>query len=148
MLELTGEYGLLYVRLIVSMDGQTGSIQVGAHNRKDERLSGSAQWQGNNVPFGGKLKQKLNGLSLVFWDMGLETAEQAKLAAQNRMARAVRKCSRMEVQNLGLPELAPGICIKITDDAAASLCGSIYVEEVEHCLDEKGYRTIVRGYRV
>ncbi len=147
-LELAGEYGLLYVRLIASMDGQTGSIQVGAHNRKDEKLSASAQWPGMNGSFGGKLKQKLKGLSLSFWDMGLETGEQAKLAAEKRMARAVRKCSRMEAKNLGLPELVPGICIKITDDAAASLCGCIYVEEVEHRLDEKGYRTFVRGYRV
>lgn len=147
-LELTGEYGLLHVKLVVSMEGQTGGVQVAAHNRQDEKLSGSAQWQGESVPFGGKLKQKLKGFSLSLWDMGAETGEQAKLAAQNRMARSVRKCARMEAQNLGLPELVPGICIKITDDAAKSLCGSIYIEEAEHCLDERGYRTIVRGYRV
>lgn len=147
MLELTEEYGLRAVRATVSMTGQTGSIRVNAYTRRDEKLSAVEQWPGIPGPFGQKLKQTLQELSLSFWDMDLETGEQARLRAEKAMRRAVRQCSRMEAVNIGLPELAPGICIRLADDRAESLSGSIYVEEVEHLLDERGYETVVKGIR-
>lgn len=146
-LELSGKYGLLNVKTIVSMEQQTGGIAVGAYNRADEKLSACAQWQGASGPFVQKLRQKLSAFSLSVWDMGLETGKQAKLVAENRMGWAVRQCSRMEALHMGLPELAPGICVKIVDDAAQSLCGRIYVEEAEHQISAEGYRTYVRGSR-
>lgn len=146
-LELSGKYGLLQVKTIVSMEGQTGGIVVGAYNRADEKLSARAQWQGVSGPFTQKLKQKLSAFSRSVWDMGLETGRQAELAAGNRMKQVTMQCSRMEALHMGLPELAPGICIRIVDDAAQSLCGRIYVEEAEHRISAEGYQTYVRGSR-
>ena len=49
--------------------------------------------------------------------------------------------------NIGMPEIAPGICVKFEGETAESLKGTIYVDEVRHLLDGKGYRTVFRGIR-
>lgn len=144
--ELSGEYGLREIRLVASMSGQTGSVKVGSHNRADEKLCVGEAWQGVSGPFVQKLKQNLKGFSLSFLDMGLETGGQAELIAKKRMARAARQCLRMELKNLGIPKLMPGIRVKVEDDASKSLCGSIYVEEAEHRISGNGYETLVRGF--
>ena len=64
------------------------------------------------------------------------------------MDRAARQCSRMEAVNIGMPEIAPGICVKFEGETAESLKGTIYVDEVRHLLDGKGYRTVFRGIRI
>ncbi len=145
--ELSAECGLREVKLIVSMGGQTGSIRVGAYNQADEKLSVNEPWHGVSGPFVQNLKQRLKGFSLSFWEMGIETGEQAGQAAKKRMARTARQCLRMEVRSLGMPKLMPGICVKIADDASVSLCGGICAEEVEHRISGKGYETVVRGTR-
>lgn len=148
VLELTGEYGLQAVCSIVTMTGQTGNIQVYGYNRKDEKLRGAAGWPGIPGPFGEKLKQTLQNCTLSFWDMGLETGQQASLRAKAVMGNAVGKCTRMEAVHIGIPEFQPGICVKITAENMKSLSGTIYAEEVQHLLDGKGYTTVIRGARV
>lgn len=145
IMELTEEYGLQAVRRVVSMAGVTGSIQVNGYNRKDEKITATAQWSGMSEPFGQKMKKALAGCSITLWDMELENGEQAAYRAKTVLNRAAAKCSRMEVINVGIPELQPGVFVKITKENMTSLSGKIYVDEVQHILDRRGYRTIVRG---
>lgn len=147
LLQLSGRCGLQAVRTRVSMTGQTGTVQVSGYNRKDAKLAASAGWPGAAGPFGGRMAQAVQGLALSFWDMGLETGEQATLKAQAFMSRAARQYSRMEAVSIGLPEIAPGTCVEFTDDTIASLKGTIYVDEARHVLDSGGYKTVFKGSR-
>ena len=147
LVELNAEYGLQAVRAVTSMTGQTGSVSVWGYNRKDERIVGTARWEGNQDVFSGKMGQALQNFSLKIWDMEMETGEQASALAQAVMSRAKVQCSRLEAVTIGIPELRPGSSAEITDENVACLSGTIYVEEVCHLLDWKGYRTVVRGPR-
>lgn len=145
LLDLTKECRIEMVRMAVTMTEQTGSIQICGHNRKDQKIMGTAGWPGISHPFGNKMKQALSGSMLAFWDNGMETAGQAKQCAEARMNRSVRKSTCMETRTVGIPEFMPGICAKVTDEEAESLSGEMYVQEVQHLLDENGYRTVAKG---
>ncbi len=147
LLTISEKCGLLMVRTRVSMTGQTGNVNVCSYNRKDVKLSASAEWTGIKEPFGKKAAQALQGYTRFLWDMELETGEQATFRAQAIMDRAARQCSRMEAVNIGIPEIEPGICIKLEGDTVGSLKGTIYVDEVRHLLDGKGYKTTFKGVR-
>lgn len=147
LLALSERCGLQTVRTRVSMAGQTGGINVCGYNRKDAKLAAAASWSGVTDPFGRKMGQALRGLARLVVDMELETGEQAAFRAQAVMERAARQCSRMEAVNIGIPEIAPGICVKFESGAAASLKGTIYVDEARHLLDGKGYKTVFKGVR-
>lgn len=147
LLVLSEGCGLGTVRARVSMAGQTGTVNVCGYNRKDAKFAASAGWEGVTEPFGQKMGQALKGLTRALWDMELETGEQASFRAQAAMERAARQCSRMEAVNIGIPEIAPGICVKFDGEGSASLKGTIYVDEVRHLLDGKGYRTAFKGVR-
>ncbi len=144
--KLTREYGLREVSLTASMEKQTGSVQVNAYNRGDERIQAVESRKASSGPFLGRLNQTLQGCSRVLWDMGLESAKQASASARTVMERNQRHCLRMEAVNCGIPELKPGMGIGI-EEKTESLSGVLYAEEVEHILDDRGYRTIVRGAR-
>ncbi|MCM1213097.1 MAG: hypothetical protein NC331_08475 [Lachnospiraceae bacterium] len=148
VLELAVDYGLQKVRRIVTMGGQTGSVQVCGYNRKDEKIAGTAEWPGAAGAFTAKLKQALNGCMLTFLDMELETGEEAEKRAGALMGRMAGQCVRMETVTIGLPELLPGICAEIADDQTPSLTGRIYVQEVRHLLDENGYTTTAVGVEI
>ncbi|MCM1192401.1 MAG: contractile injection system protein, VgrG/Pvc8 family [Acetatifactor muris] len=143
--ELSPEYGLQAVQRVVSMTGQTGSVSVWGYNRKDEKLTGTAQWRGEGGVFAGKLGQALKSFSLKLWDMELETGEQASALAQAVMSRSKAACCRLEAVTIGFPELQPGCNAEIVNEKAACLSGTVYVEEVCHRLDWQGYRTVIRG---
>lgn len=145
MLELSREYGLRSVSTVVSVEGQLGSVQVNGYNRNDAKITGSERRAGVSGPFLQKLNKTLQGCGRVIRDMELETGKQAALRAKAIMNRSLRKCSRMEAENIGIPDLLPGVCVSIDEGNVKSLSGTIYVEEVEHILDERGYRTVVRG---
>lgn len=145
--ELTEEYGLLEVRGIVTMAGQTGSIQVCGYNRRDEKVLGTAEWPGVSGPFGGKMKQALKGCTLTLLETELETEEQAGQLAEAQMKRIAAGGSCMRAVTAGIPELQPGICAEIADGSVTSLSGTVYVEEVRHLLDEGGYKTAIKGAR-
>lgn len=147
LVELSGEYGLQAVRAVASMTGQTGSVSVWGYTRKDEKIVGTARWEGGGDVFTNRMAQILQGFSLKIWDMELETGEQASALAQAAVDRAKTQCFRLEAVTIGIPELLPGSSAEITDENAACLSGTIYVEEVCHRLDWKGYRTVVRGPR-
>jgi len=147
-LELRVEYGLQEVRGMVTMTGQTGKIQVCGYNRKDEKVSGTADWPGISFPFGKKMKQALQGCELIVSDMGLETGDQAGQRAAAWMNRRAGKCAEMRAVTIGIPELCPGISAEVVDGNIASLSGVMYVEESRHLIDEGGYRTEVRGVRI
>lgn len=147
LLTLSEKGGLLAVRTRVSLAGQTGSINVCSYNRKDMKLAAAAEWSGVTEPFGQKLAQVLQGFSYYLWDMGLETGEQASFRAQAAMNRASRQSSRMDAVNMGIPEISPGICVKLEGETAESLKGTIYVDEVRHLLNGNGYKTVFRGVR-
>lgn len=147
LLTLSRKCGLMAVRTRVSLAGQTGSINVSSYNRKDMKLAAAAQWSGVTEPFGQKLAQTLQGCTHYLWDMELETGEQAAFRAQAVMDRAARQCSRMEAVNMGIPEITPGICVKLEGEAAESLKGTIYVDEVRHLLNGNGYKTVFKGVR-
>jgi len=144
-LELTEEYGLKSVTSMVSMTGLTGNIQVNGYNRSDEEITASVSWKGTNADFGKNLKKLLQEYTLSYWNMELETVEQAKLTAQSLLDRATGQCRRMEAVSIGIPELVPGVRVKLTHDKVTSLSGEMSAEEVEHILDGKGYRTTVKG---
>ncbi len=145
VLELSVDYGLQKVRRIVTMAGQTGSVQVCGYNRKDEKVTGTADWPGASGSFTKNLKKALNGCMLTFLDMELETGEEAQKRAKALMDHMAGKSVRMEVVTMGLPELQPGICAEIVNDQISGLSGSIYVEEVRHLLGEGGYTTTAAG---
>lgn len=147
LLELTAEYGLQTVRSVVSMAGQTGRISFCGYNRKDEKVVGTAEWKRPQGTFVKDLKKSLKGFAMHVWDMGLETGEQAKARAEAVMNRRQNQCSRMEAVVIGVPEISPGVSVTIVNERAESLAGTIYVEEVSHQLDWKGYRTILKGRR-
>lgn len=147
LLELTAEYGLQTVRAVVSMAGQTGSVSFCGYNRKDEKVAGTAEWKSPQGAFVQNLKESLKGFAIHVWDMGLETGEQAKARAEAVMNRRQNQCSRMEAVVIGVPEISPGVRVTIVNERAESLAGTIYVEEVSHQLDWKGYRTILKGRR-
>lgn len=147
LVELSAEYGLQAVRAVTSMTGQTGSVSVYGYNRKDEKIVGTAARKGSQDVFSGKMGQALQNFTLKIWDMEMETGEQASALAQAVMSRAEAQCSRLEAVTIGIPELLPGSSAEITDENVACLSGTIYVEEVCHRLDWKGYRTVVRGKR-
>lgn len=147
VVELTAEYGLQAVRAVTSLTGQTGSVSLCAYNRKDEKIVGTAQWEGIQDAFSGKAAKTLQNFSLKMWDMELETGEQASALAQAVMDRAKARCSRLEAVTIGIPELKPGSSAEITDENVECLSGTMYLEEVCHQLDRNGYRTVVRGRR-
>ncbi|MCM1539759.1 MAG: hypothetical protein NC121_00680 [Blautia sp.] len=148
VLELAVDYGLQKVRRIVTMGEQTGCIQVCGYNRKDEKISGLADWPGASGAFTKKMRQALAGCALTFLDMELETGEEAEKRAEALMNRMAGKCVRMEAITTGLPELLPGICAEIAGDQTPSLTGRIYVQEVCHLLDENGYTTTAAGVEI
>lgn len=148
IVELSGEYGLLSAKAVVTMAGQYGSVQVGGYNRKDEKIRGTDTWKKASGPFLGKAGQKLHGCEKALWDMELETAAQAAARAKAVMGSMVRQCSRMEAAGIGIPELRPGVCAGIAVKGMDSLSGIVYVEEVRHVLDWKGYRMTLKGRRV
>lgn len=143
--ELTEEYGLQAVRAVATAAGQTGSVSVYGYNRKDEKIVGSAEWGSSGKPFTGRLSDTLGSLAMKRWDMELETGEQAQALARAAMARAKAGCFRREAVTIGIPELVPGVHVRITDESADSLSGAMYAEEVCHYLDGQGYRSVVRG---
>ncbi len=145
--ELTTEYGLLGIRTLVTLSGQTGSVSVYGYDRKDEKIVGTAKWQSIQGPFADKIQKTIKDFSLSFWEMGLETKKQADLRAQAVIRREAAKASRMEAVTVGVPEFRPGICVKIAHEDIDSLSGTIYVEEVSHLLDGQGYITVLRGRR-
>lgn len=147
LLTLSEGCGLGTVRTRVSMAGQTGTVNVCSYNRKDMKISAASHWAGITEPFGQRMGQVLQGFTRFLWNMELDTGEQAAFRAQAVMDRAARQCSRMEAVNIGMPEIAPGICVKFEGETAESLKGTIYVDEVRHLLDGKGYRTVFRGIR-
>ncbi len=147
LLELTSDYGLQWVRAAVSMAEQTGSISVWGYNRKDEKFAGTARFPGVQGPFTQKLKQVLQGFERSFWDMGLETGEQANWRAAAMAERAASRCFCLEAAAIGVPELQPGVCVAVADEGVESLSGTFYAEEVRHLLDGSGYRTIAAGSR-
>lgn len=147
LVELSAEYGLQAARAVTSMTGQLGSVSVWGCNRKDEKITGTARWEGGGGVFTGKLKQVLKNFSLYIWDMDAETGKQASALAKAVMDRAQAGYARLEAVTTGIPELLPGMDAEITDENVKCLSGTIYVEEVCHQLDWKGYRTVVRGRR-
>lgn len=147
LVELSAEYGLQAVRAVTSLTEQTGSVSVCGYNRKDEKLVGTASRESSQDAFSGKMAQTLQNFSLKLWNMEMETGEQASALARTAMNRAEARCSRMEAVTIGIPELLPGSSAEITDENVSYLSGTIYVEEVCHLLDGKGYRTVVRGPR-
>lgn len=148
VLELSVEYGLQKTRRVVTLAGQTGSVQVWGYNRKDEKITGKADWPGAAGAFTKKMKQTLEGCALTFLDREPETGEEAEKRARALMGRAAGSCVRMEAVTLGLPELLPGICAEIAEEGTPSLAGKMYVEEVRHLLDENGYMTTAAGVRL
>lgn len=147
LIELSVEYGLQSARAVTSMTGQLGSVSVWGYNRKDEKITGTAKWEGGGDAFAGGLQQALKNFSLNIWSMDAETGQQASALARAMMDRNRAGCARLEAVTVGIPELLPGIDAKITDENVKCLSGTIYVEEVCHRLDWKGYRTVVRGKR-
>lgn len=147
LLELTEEYGLQAVRAVVSMAWQTGSVSFCGYNRRDEKIAGTAKWKSPQGAFVKGLDRTLGGFALHIRDMGLETGEQALARAEAVMNRRLAQCSRLEAVTIGVPELAPGVSVTIADDRAESLSGTIYVEEVSHQLNGKGYQTVLKGRR-
>lgn len=145
VLELSVEYGLQKIRRVVTLAGQTGSVQVWGYNRKDEKITGTADWPGTAGAFTKKIKRALEGCSLTVLDREPETGEEAEKRAKALMGRLAGKCVRMEAETLGLPELLPGICAEIVEEGVPGLAGKMYVEEVRHLLDEKGYKTMITG---
>lgn len=144
-IELTADYGLQAVKRVISLANQTGGIQVKGYNRMGQQLVGNSKHPGMSGTLGGKLKSTLGSSSLVLWDMELETGEQAESRAKALMNRGVAQCSCIHAVNVGIPELHPGIYVKITKEDHASLSQKIYVEEVRHVLDGRGYQTTIRG---
>lgn len=147
LIELSVEYGLQAARAVTSMTGQSGSVSVWGYNRKDEKITGTAKWEGGGDAFAGGMQQMLKNFSLNIWNMDAETGKQALALAKAVMDRARAGCARLEAVTIGIPELLPGIDAKITDENVKCLSGTIYVEEVCHQLDWKGYRTVIRGRR-
>lgn len=147
LLELTAEYGLQAVRAVVSMAWQTGCVSFCGYNRRDEKIAGTAKWKSPRGAFVKGLDRTLGGFALHIRDMGLETGEQAMARAEAVMNRRLAQCSRLEAVTIGVPELAPGVSVTIADDRAESLSGTIYVEEVSHQLNGKGYQTVLKGRR-
>lgn len=145
ILELSAEYGLQKVKKIVTMAEQTGHVRICGYNRKDEMITGTADWTGVSGVFTKKLKQALNGYTRTFLDMETETREEAGKRAKAMMGRMLGKCVRMEAVTIGLPQLLPGIGVEIVNDEVPGLSDRIYVEEVHHLLDEEGYTTTVTG---
>lgn len=148
LLTLSPKSGLCTVRARVSMADQTGGINVCGYNRKDVKLAAAAKWSGVTEPFGQKMGQALQGLTRIIVDMELETGEQAAFRAQAVMNRAARQCSHIEAVNIGIPEIAPGICVKFECGSAESLKGTVYVDETRHLMDGKGYKTVFKGVRI
>lgn len=144
---LTKEYGLQAVRMVTTLTGQTGNIQINGYNRKDEKITGSEKWPGVSGPFCGSMKKLLKDCRYVRWNMELETGEQAVHQAKDFMDRAVRKCARLEALHIGLPELRPGVYVSVNEEKQSSLSGTLYVDQTMHLIDEGGYRTVVRGAR-
>lgn len=148
VLELSLEYGLQKARRVVTLAGQTGSVQIWGYNRKDEKITGTADWPGAAGSFTGRMKQALAGSTLTFLDRELETGEEAEKRAKTLMGRLAGKCVRMEAVTLGLPELLPGICVEIAEEDAPCLTGKMYVQEVRHLVDENGYMTTAAGVKI
>lgn len=147
LLELSAEYGLQAVRAVFSMAWQTGSVSFCGYNRKDEKIAGTAKWKSPQGAFVQGLERTLGGFAMHIRDMGLETGEQALARAEAVMNRRLAQCSRLEAVTVGVPELSPGVSVTIADDRAESLSGTIYVEEVSHQLNWKGYQTVLKGRR-
>lgn len=148
LLALSEKSGLMTAQARVSLAGQTGKVNVCGYNRKDIKFAAEAEWSGVTEPFGRNLKQMLQGCAYFLWDMELETGEQAAFRAQAVMERTARQCSRMGALHIGLPEIEPGICVKLDGSIAESLKGTLYVDEVRHLLDGEGYKTMFKGVRV
>lgn len=148
VLELSLEYGLQKARRVVTLAGQTGSVRIWGYNRKDEKITGTADWPGASGAFTGRMKQALGESALIFLDRELETGEEAEKHAKALMGRLAGKCVRMEAVTLGLPELLPGICAEIVEEGAPGLSGKMYVEEVRHVLDAGGYMTTAAGVKL
>lgn len=144
---LTREYGLQAVRMVTTLTGQTGSIQINGYNRKDEKIAGSAKWPGAGGPFGRTAERLLKNCAYVFWNLELETREQADHQAKIFMDRTVKNCARLEALHIGIPELRPGVCVSVNEEKASSLSGVLYVDQTTHIWDGGGYRTVVRGAR-
>lgn len=144
---LTREYGLQAVRMLATLTGQTGSIQINSYNRKDEQIAGSAKWPGVTGPFGQSAKGLLKDCGYVYWNMRLETGEQANHQARALMDRAVKGCARLEALHIGIPELRPGVYVSVNQEEKSSLSGTFYVDQTTHLWDGSGYRTVVRGAR-
>lgn len=148
LVKLNGQYGLLKVRVTVTLQEQTGSVRIYGYNRKDQKIMASHSRKTVPGPFADRINQTLLSCRKVLWDMELEDGEQASERAKAFMDRSLRKCSRMEAVNIGIPELAPGSCVLVESADMTSLSGKFYVEEAEHVIDRRGYRTILRGSRV
>ncbi len=147
VIELSVEYGLQAARAVTSMTGQVGSVSVWGYNRKDEKITGTAKREEGGEAFAGEMQQALKNFSRNVWNTDVETGPQAAALAKAMMERTQAGCARLEAVLIGIPELLPGIDAKITDENVKCLSGTIYVEEVCHRLDWKGYRTVIRGKR-
>lgn len=145
--ELAAGCGVGRIETCVTLSGQTGSVEVSGFNGKDEKLSALERWKAPGGPFERKLPGLLSHSSRVYSAFSISTDEQAAYRARALMRRMEEDCSKMEIEAAGIPQMQPGIFIKVKTDAINSLSGKIYVEEVTHSLGADGYSMVVKGRR-
>lgn len=146
LIELNGEMGVIAQRSSVTMSGQTAETEVAGGRPGMERLSAVRKRKSAGGPFEQNMSKVLSGSRRRYIDDGLLTQQQAKYRAEALGETADCHYSGMELVTVGLPELAPGRFITVSN-GLASLSGKIYVEEVVHSYGKDGYITTVKGYR-
>lgn len=144
---LSHRFGMSLVQTIVSLTGQTLGCEVTGFDRNGQKLSGKAATAASGKIFGSRLSNVLSGSRKVYVDNSLQTQTQAVYRARALMSSCEDRYCRMQILQIGLPELVPGRFLQVKEEEVPSLSGKLYVEEVVHMFGDDGYLVRLTGAR-
>lgn len=81
----------------------------------------------------GKVKRVISGVVV-------KSERHAKMMAQSRLNKASDELVKGQVQSIGIPQIRPGINIKL-EKMGKLFSGKYYVKETSHTINNSGYRT-------
>lgn len=142
LIKLSMEDGLINARFSISAQELVKKIEVRSIDENNgEQIKGEAVLSGN---FGKGSKKLLGESRQVFYEPGVKDANEAKARAAARMNAIAGQFGELELECIGIPELAPGRFIEI-EKLSSQANRKYYVNYVRHVIDEDGFKTYVKA---
>ena len=145
LLELTSDDGIRSLDIEYDLTTQVGKVEVRATNPTKGELISAKQKIGTKLSMGSKTKSIVSKAKYVYVDSTLFTKEDCEDRAKALADEISYRFGAVEMEMIGLPEMAPGRFINITS-FGEGVSNNFYVTSVKHLFDtDTGYITRVTG---